>query len=120
MDAAGRPDVARSLTVLGVAAAVPAAATGLADWGTLREETKRVGLLHAAANTVGLLLYTGSIAARYAGNVRLGRKLGLAGLTVVSAGGAIGGDLVYRRAANVGQASATATASASATSTAKG
>jgi len=101
MDAAGRPDTARSLTVLGVATAIPAAATGLADWSGLRTGQKRIGLVHAATNSVALLLYAGSIAARCSRHVGLGQKLGLAGLIAVSAGGAIGGDLVYRRAAGV-------------------
>lgn len=101
MDVARRPQAARSLTVLGVAAAIPAAATGLSDWADLPEGTKRIGLVHAAANSAGLVLYLGSIAARCTGHHCLGRKLGLAGLVTVFAGAGIGGDLVFRRAANV-------------------
>lgn len=99
MDAVRQPDAARSLTVLGVAAAIPAAAAGWSDWADLGEGHKRTGLVHASADMLGLLLYGGSIAARCAGRRRLGQKLGLAGLVTVSAGGAIGGGLAYRRAA---------------------
>lgn len=97
MDLAGRPEEARDLTVLGVIAAVPAAVAGLADWTELGPDTKRVGVVHATANTVGLVLYIGSITARCGGRHRLGKKLGLLGLAVVAAGGAIGGDLALRR-----------------------
>lgn len=101
MDAAKRPDAARSLTGLGVAAAVPAAVAGWADWAQLDTGQKRIGLVHAGAVAASILLYAGSFAARCGGRARLGRRLGLAGLTAVSAAGAIGGDLVFRRAAGV-------------------
>jgi uncharacterized membrane protein len=104
MDATGQQDAARSLTVLGVAAAIPAAAAGWSDWSEMPQHLKRVGVVHAAANTLGLLLYSGSIAARYTGRVGLGQKLGLAALAAVGTGGAIGGDLVFRRAVGVDQA----------------
>ena len=99
MDAAGQPEAARSLTVLGVAGAIPAAWAGWSDWVELRDGQKRLGLVHAAANVVGLVLYGGSIAARCSGSHRVGRKLGLLGLITVSAGAAVGGDLVFRRGA---------------------
>jgi uncharacterized membrane protein len=95
MDAAGKPDTARSLTVLGVAAALPAVVAGWLDWADLGREHKRVGVVHAAANSLGLALYTASVVARCSGRARLGRKLGLAGLIAVSAGAAVGGDLAY-------------------------
>jgi hypothetical protein len=63
MDAAGQQDAARTLTVLGVVSAVPAAAAGWSDWSDLPQGLKRVGVVHAAANSLGLLLYSGSIAA---------------------------------------------------------
>ena len=99
MDFAGRPEEARDLTVLGVLSAVPAVVTGLSDWAEFSPDNKRLGVVHAAANTVGVALYLGSIAARCSGRHRLGQKLGLLGLTAVGAGGAIGGDLALRRSA---------------------
>jgi len=98
MDAKRRPEAARSLIVLGVASALPAAAAGWSDWAELNAGQKRTGLVHAVANNLGVLLYVGSIVTRYAGRDRVGRKLGLAGLAAVGLGGAIGGDLAYRRA----------------------
>jgi uncharacterized membrane protein len=105
MDAARRPDAARWLTTLGVAAALPAAAAGWADWVGLREDRRRIGLVHAATNILGVGLYTGSAAARWARRERLGRALGWAGLAAVSVGGAIGGDLVFRWATGVSTSS---------------
>jgi len=98
MDAKHRPEAARSLIVLGVASALPAAAAGWSDWADLSAGQKRSGLVHAVANNLGVLLYVGSIVTRSAGHDRVGRKLGLAGLVAVGLGGAIGGDLAYRRA----------------------
>ncbi|MFD0788535.1 Rieske (2Fe-2S) protein, partial [Micromonospora azadirachtae] len=62
-----------------------------------------VGLVHAAANTVGLACYTASLAARLSGQHRLGRTLGMAGLGVVSLGAYIGGHLAYKQGAQVSQ-----------------
>jgi nitrite reductase/ring-hydroxylating ferredoxin subunit/uncharacterized membrane protein len=106
MDAVRRPSAAQWLTGLGLVSAVPAAAAGLADWADLHKQQKRVGLVHAAANSLGVVLYAGSLATRCVGTGRLGRRLGLAGLIAVSAGGAIGGHLAYRQAAGANHAEA--------------
>ena len=46
------------LIASGVAAAVPTAVTGWADWSQLHKPHQRVGVVHAVANIVGLVPYT--------------------------------------------------------------
>src|SRR5919199_1212467 len=48
----------------GVAAAVPAALSGLADWSEQGAGVRRLGAIHATLNTVSLGLYVGSLVAR--------------------------------------------------------
>ncbi|MGA3526616.1 Rieske 2Fe-2S domain-containing protein [Melissospora conviva] len=101
--ASGQRHAATALVGVGVATAVPAALTGSNDWAHLNSEQRRVGLVHAAANSIGLVCYTGSLIARLTGRHRLGRTLGLAGLSAVSAGAYLGGHLVYKQGAQVNQ-----------------
>jgi nitrite reductase/ring-hydroxylating ferredoxin subunit/uncharacterized membrane protein len=88
---------ARRLVGAGLLAATPAAVTGLADWAEGHEQQQRVGLVHAAANAAGLLLYGASYARRLR-SPGSGRLLSAAGLSAVAAGGFIGGHLAYRQA----------------------
>lgn len=101
------PGTSRSATVLvgvGTAGAVPTAVAGWNDWSSLEREPRRVGLVHAASNSVAIGLYTGSLIARLAGNHRLGRRLAYAGMGVASVGAFLGGHLSYRYASAVNQA----------------
>lgn len=104
----GRPagvDTASTILIgVGTVSAAPAALAGLNDWASLAPEQRRVGLVHASANILGVALYAGSFAARLTGNRRLGRRLSSAGLAVVSVGGYLGGHLSYRMGASVNQA----------------
>lgn len=95
---------AGTLVALGLAGAVPTAATGWADWAELRKPQMRVGLVHAAANSLAVTLYAASLSARLRGRGLRGRGLGYAGLAAVSLGGALGGHLSYRLAASVNHA----------------
>ncbi|HEY2674105.1 MAG TPA: DUF2231 domain-containing protein [Rugosimonospora sp.] len=55
------PGMERSATVLvgaGTASAVPAVLAGWNDWSDLSTQPRRVGLVHAVANGVGIGLYT--------------------------------------------------------------
>ena len=79
----------------GIAAAVPTAAAGLSDWADAEPEGRRVGLVHATFNTVALLCYSASLAARLLGRRKAGVGLGLAGAAAISAGGYLGGHLSY-------------------------
>src|SRR3954451_19195901 len=72
------PPLRPAATVLigtGVATAVPAAMSGAADWSEQGIGVRRLGLLHAAGNSVALGLYVGSLVARARGRGGLGRAL---------------------------------------------
>ncbi|MYS24242.1 Ferredoxin subunit of nitrite reductase or a ring-hydroxylating dioxygenase [Streptomyces sp. DvalAA-14] len=90
---------------MGVAAAVPAALTGLNDWSDTQAEPgpRRVGVVHATANTTALALYTASLVARAKGKRFRGRMLGWAGYGAMSAGAYLGGHLAFAEAVNVNQ-----------------
>ena len=67
LDAAGGPaaePAADLLVKVGVAAAVPTAASGLNDWSDTEGRETRAGLVHAMAMTTALSLYAASAAAR--------------------------------------------------------
>lgn len=101
------PGHERSADVLlatGVVTSLPASAAGLADWSEMHEQQQRVGVVHAAANGIALVLYTGSLVARARGDRRLGRVLGLAGLSVIGFSGYLGGHLAYRQAGGANHA----------------
>jgi len=84
------------LVATGIAAAVPTAASGWADWSEIeRPEAKRVGVAHALANNVTLGVYIASLVARAQGRRGRGVLLGLAGLGGLTAGGYLGGHLAY-------------------------
>jgi nitrite reductase/ring-hydroxylating ferredoxin subunit len=94
---------ARRLTAFGLAAAVPAALAGAADWSEQHEQQMRVGLVHAAANTTAITLYSLSL---LTGGRRAGRALRLAGLAAASAGGVLGGHISFRLAGGANHAEA--------------
>jgi nitrite reductase/ring-hydroxylating ferredoxin subunit len=99
----GQRRAATALIGLGTAGAVPAAVAGWNDWAALAPDQRRVGLVHAAANLVGLALYGGSLAARLQGRHTLGRSLSYLGLTAAGAGAYLGGHLAYKQGAQVNQ-----------------
>ncbi|GAA1756413.1 Rieske (2Fe-2S) protein [Kocuria aegyptia] len=104
LDLAGGPSTARAADVLvaaGLAAAVPTAAAGLNDWSDTQGADRRIGLLHATANSVALMFYTASLAARLRDRHGAGRALALAGYGCVMGGGYLGGHLVFVRGVNV-------------------
>lgn len=100
----GHERSADALVATGVATTLPAAVAGLADWSEMHEQQQRVGVVHAAANGVALVLYGGSLAARARGDRNLGRFLGYAGLAVIGFSGYLGGHLAYRQAAGANHA----------------
>ncbi len=85
------------LVGMGVLSAVPTAAAGLSDWSDTIGEERRIGTVHAVANVAALWLYTWSWFARRAGRRKAGVTLGLLGATAATAGGYLGGHLVYRQ-----------------------
>jgi nitrite reductase/ring-hydroxylating ferredoxin subunit len=84
------------LIALGIAAYLPTAAAGVNDWAdteAVDDGIRRAGLIHANANLVALTLYAASLRARRRGARGRGALLGFAGLTVLMAGGYLGGHL---------------------------
>lgn len=101
-----RRRAATTLIAVGAAGSLPAAAAGFTDWASLTREQRRVGLVHAASNTVALGLYAASLAARLRGRHSAGRVLAYAGLSAAGAGAYLGGHLSYQQGAGVNHASA--------------
>ena len=97
---------ARRLIGVGIAAYGPTAFTGVTDWADGEPAdagVRRVGLIHAATNSVALSLYTASLRARRRGDRGRGVALGLAGAGVLTAGGYLGGHLSYSQGVGVDQ-----------------
>lgn len=90
-------EASRRLIGLGILSAVPTAAAGLSDWSDTIGEERRIGTVHAVANVVALSLYGWSWVARGRERRGFGVALGLLGATAATAGGYLGGHLVYRQ-----------------------
>jgi nitrite reductase/ring-hydroxylating ferredoxin subunit len=98
LDACGRDTdrrAAQTLVLGGLVSAAPTVLAGLADWVHGHEQQKRVGLLHAAVNVVGLTAYASSMVGRRRGG---GRISSLVGLAALGTGAFVGGHLGYRQA----------------------
>ncbi|MFD6950910.1 (2Fe-2S)-binding protein [Nocardiopsis sp. TSRI0078] len=95
---------AHALVNAGLLTTLPAVVSGLADWSQQHERQQRVGVVHAAANGVGTLLFGASSLARARGRGGWGRFLALAGMGVVGFSGSLGGHIAYYRAAGVNSA----------------
>ncbi len=100
-DLTGQPVAAQRLTAVGLAAAIPAATAGLAEYTTLDTAQRRVALVHAASNSVAMTALVGSMAARSRGLTGRAIALTIAGLGVTAISGALGGHLTYVQAAGV-------------------
>jgi uncharacterized membrane protein len=98
---AGNEAASQRLTAIGLAAAPPAVLLGLADYDRLEPRQRRVGVVHAIANTAALACFTASYAARRRESHSTGKLLSLAGLAALGAGGALGGHLAYALGAGV-------------------
>jgi nitrite reductase/ring-hydroxylating ferredoxin subunit len=94
----------------GVAAAVPTALAGAADWSEQEVGVCRLGAIHASANSVALGLYVGSLVARGRGRGGLGRVLSYTGLGIAAGSAAIGGHMSYAQSSGASHAAAAARA----------
>lgn len=94
---AARP-ASRRLTGFGIVTAVPTAAAGLSDWAHVERSAQRVGLIHAAANSTALALYTASYLARRGDRHARAVFLGVLGGIAAIAGGYLGGHLTLTAA----------------------
>ncbi|WP_460845614.1 DUF2231 domain-containing protein [Nocardioides ultimimeridianus] len=107
LDVLGGPKSRRARTILcglGVASAIPTAASGLADWNKLEGEDRRLGAVHAAGNGVAVALYAKSTMLRLAGHHGRGTLCALLGAGVMTAAGYLGGELALNRGAASRQA----------------
>ncbi len=89
------------LVMTGVASAVPTALTGLNDWSDTLDGDRRVGMVHATANTAALSLYVASLIARAQGNRSRGKILGFVGFGVLGVSAYLGGHLSFVKGVNV-------------------
>ena len=96
-------EAADQLIGIGILSALPTAAAGVADWLDTTGPTRRVGLVHAAANVTGLALFTWSYTARKRGRRLSGFALGTLGAAVASFSAYLGGHLVYRLGTGVNE-----------------
>lgn len=96
------------LIATGIAAAVPTALAGAADWSEGEIGQQRVGAVHAVLNSAALVLYAGSLFARARGSRAQGRRLAYAALGLASSSAGIGGHLAYHQAAGASHAATAA------------
>lgn len=80
---------------LGVAGALGAALSGLADWSYTRGTTRRLGVTHGLLNVAATALYGGSLALRLREKHTTARGLAAAGYGVVLFSAYLGGELAY-------------------------
>jgi nitrite reductase/ring-hydroxylating ferredoxin subunit/uncharacterized membrane protein len=102
IDLVGGPDArgaAAKLVAVGLVSATPTALAGWSDWLDTEQAEKRVGLIHATSNLVGLTAYGLSWLQRRRGGS--GRGLGLIGAGALATGGWLGGHLVYAQGVGV-------------------
>lgn len=90
-----------TLTAVGLAMVVPTALTGLHDWSDTQGRTRRVGVAHAATNSVATALYAVSLVTGLRGGRVVPRIASGLGLLTLLVGGFLGGDLAYRRGVGV-------------------
>jgi len=95
LDLVGDDDGAQTAIGFGVLSALPAAASGLADWGYTEGRSRRMGLAHAALNGAALSLYTLSWLARKNGHRGLGILLSTKGLLIMTMSAYLGGEISY-------------------------
>lgn len=93
-----------TLVAVGLAAALPSAATGLADWSALHRHQQRVGLVHAVSQASAATLFGVSLLARMTGRRGNGKMLSAGGLAVATVGAYLGGHLALRLGAGASHA----------------
>lgn len=91
------------LVGVGLAAALPTAASGWADWSRTDTRQQRVGLVHAMANLSAVSLFALSLRERRRGNRSAGKLASLAGVSSMGAAAYLGGHLSFARGAGVGE-----------------
>lgn len=101
---AGAEGAADRLLELGLLSSLVTAAAGAADWSDTFGDERRIGVVHAATNVMGLSLYAASAVARRRGRRGVATTYGLAGMGVMTVGGYLGGHLGWVRGVGVNNA----------------
>jgi nitrite reductase/ring-hydroxylating ferredoxin subunit/uncharacterized membrane protein len=104
LDLTGEEDAARKLIGVGLASSLPTFWTGWNDWADTEpasDSVRRAGILHALTNGTAVGLMTASWAARRSGRTGRGKLLSLAGMSLLGAGGWLGGHLSYAQGVGV-------------------
>lgn len=99
-----QPVAVKRLIGLGLISSVPAATTGLADYAEGHEEQQRVGVVHAALNSLALGCYGTSLVLRARNKPVAGTATGLLGFACSMTAAVLGGDLISRHAVGVNHA----------------
>ena len=92
---------ARRLVAVGLAATPPTVLAGWADYALLNRRQRRVGLVHAASNALGVTMFALSYRAYRRHRNRAARTYTFLGLAAISVGGALGGHLSYAQGAGM-------------------
>ena len=100
----GSQRASSTLVAVGLATALPSAATGLADWSALHRHQQRVGLVHAISQAGATTLFGASLLARAAGRSGNGKALSAGGLALATVGAYLGGHLALRLGAGASHA----------------
>jgi hypothetical protein len=98
LEAAGRTEMgpaADACLALGALATPITALTGAHDWREAPAGARRVGLLHAGANTVASAFVISSMVMRATGHRTAGRRLANAGFAAMTVAGHLGGALAF-------------------------
>jgi nitrite reductase/ring-hydroxylating ferredoxin subunit/uncharacterized membrane protein len=80
---------------IGVAGALGAAVTGVADWQDADAPARRLGFIHGILNLSGTALFTASLISRRRKSRNVGRILAALGYGVMTAAARLGGKMVY-------------------------
>jgi nitrite reductase/ring-hydroxylating ferredoxin subunit/uncharacterized membrane protein len=83
----------RRLIGFGILSAVPTALSGLSDYSDTHGAERRVGVVHAASNSLALMLYGASYLARRAGRTGMGKALAFLGMSSAMSSAYLGGHL---------------------------
>ena len=96
LDLLGGPEhegSADALLLGGIVAALPTMASGACDWLSAGSRARRVGVVHAASNSVAWLLYCSSLVSRRRGRRRRGLVLAVCAGVMANVGGYLGGHM---------------------------
>lgn len=95
VDREGR--AAQLLSGIGLLSALPAVVTGVAELAEADQPRRRVGTVHAGANTLGLLLQSVALVQRSRGHQKAALMVSTVAMVALGAGGYLGGHLSIAR-----------------------